>query len=394
MSKNKSLEQRVATILETYDQQGIHRTGTAGDTENAHYLAEQIKATGQKPLLTKFRHLRVDPIQSELQIGNHTIQGIPFFDGTFTNKNGVRGRIGGPGDDAPIAVGHHLTNRGWDKPQLAHARRQGKIKAMIAICKRTHPDDRRGLTPTNAENFTAPFGPPVLQVPDSAEERIAEAISANKEACVIAQVARTEVHAMNVETRIQGKNSSLPPLVIITPRSGWWQCVSERGGGIACWLEMIRALSEHQPQRDVWFVASTGHELGHLGLDFFLSHHRPLIKAAHVWIHLGANFAAANCPIRLQASREELAQLAHRAIAGSGVSAIDFTPVGTRPGGEARNIYDSGGQYISIVGRNRLFHHPADRWPVAIDLQKIVRLTHALTKLTVQLADSDNLFLT
>ena len=137
MSKNKSLEQRVATILEAYDQQGIHRTGTIGDTENAHYLAEQIKAAGQQPLLTKFRHLRVNPIRSELQIGNHTIQGIPFFDGTFTNKNGIRGQMGGPEDNPPIAVGHHLTNRGWDKPQLAHARRRDKIKAMIAICKRT-----------------------------------------------------------------------------------------------------------------------------------------------------------------------------------------------------------------------------------------------------------------
>jgi hypothetical protein len=391
MSEHKSLEQRVAAILETYDQQGIHRTGTIGDTENAHYLAEQIKAVGQKPLLTKFRHLRVDPILSELQIGNQTIQGIPFFDGTFTDKNGVRGQMGAPEDNAPIAVGHHQTNRGWDKPQLAHARQRSNVKAMIAICKRTHPDDVRGLTPTNAENFTTPFGPPVLQVPDSAEERIAEAISGKKEARLIAQVARTEVQAMNVETRIQGKNSSLPPLVVITPRSGWWQCVSERGGGIACWLEMIRALSEHQPQRDVWFVASTGHELGHLGLKFFLSHHRPLIKAAHVWIHLGANFAAANCPIRLQAPREEMAQLAHRAIAGTSISEIDFTPVGTRPGGEAQNIYDSGGQYISIVGRNRLFHHPADRWPSAIDLQKIVHLIHALTKLTVQLANSEDL---
>lgn len=391
MSKNKSLEQRVATILETYDQQGIHRTGTIGDTENAHYLAEQIKAAGQKPLLTKFRHLRVDPILSELQIGNQTIQGIPFFDGTFTDKNGVRGQMGAPEDNAPIAVGHHQTNRGWDKPQLAHARQRSNVKAMIAICKRTYPDDRRGLTPTNAENFTTPFGPPVLQVPDSAEERIAEAISGKKEARLIAQVARTEVQAMNVETRIQGKKSSLPPLVVITPRSGWWQCVSERGGGIACWLEMIRALSEHQPQRDVWFVASTGHELGHLGLKFFLSHHHLLIKAAHIWIHLGANFAAANCPIRLQAPREEMAQLAHRAIAGTSISEIDFTPVGTRPGGEAQNIHDSGGQYISIVGRNRLFHHPADRWPLAIDLQKIVHLIHALTKLTVQLANSDDL---
>lgn len=86
MSKNKSLEQRVATILEAYDQQGIHRTGTTGDTENAHYLAEQIKAAGQKPLLTKLRHLRVAPIQSELQIGNWPTQMLLCSD-AFLQQN-------------------------------------------------------------------------------------------------------------------------------------------------------------------------------------------------------------------------------------------------------------------------------------------------------------------
>ncbi len=61
MSKNKSLEQRVATILETYDQQGIHRTGTTGDTKNAHYLAEQIKAAG--PLQSICKKLYASPMR-------------------------------------------------------------------------------------------------------------------------------------------------------------------------------------------------------------------------------------------------------------------------------------------------------------------------------------------
>lgn len=166
MSKDKELEKRVADILEVYDRQGVHRTGTDIDTNNAHWLADQITRVGQEPLLTGFRHLRIDPILSELQIGDDKIEGVPFFDGGFTDENGVVGRLGGHGDDVPIAVGHHLTNHSWDVPQLAEVRRQGKFKAMIAICKRSHPGDVAGLTPTNAEDFIAPFGPPVLQVPD------------------------------------------------------------------------------------------------------------------------------------------------------------------------------------------------------------------------------------
>ena len=41
---------------------------------------------------------------------------------------------------------------------------------------------------------------------------------------------------------------------------------SERGGGLACWLEIMRAVRNGKPARDVLFVASSGHELGHLGL--------------------------------------------------------------------------------------------------------------------------------
>ena len=48
----------------------------------------------------------------------------------------------------------------------------------------------------------------------------------------------------------------------MTPRSGWYSCASERGGGIACWLELMRTLNGRAP-RDVLFVASSGHELGH-----------------------------------------------------------------------------------------------------------------------------------
>ena len=388
MSVNKEIEKRVVVILKAYDQQGIHRTGTDADTESAHWMADEIKSMGQEPVLTGFPHRRVDPIVSELHIGDDVIEGLPFYDASFTDEHGVVGKMGWAEDDAPIGVGHHVTNRRWIESEMEEAQRKGKYRAMVAICKQPHSGSVPGLTPANAECFLSPFGPPVLQVANGAEGLITQAIADGTEVRVIAQVERTEVEAYNVETKIAGKDSSLSPLVVITPRSGWCHCVSERGGGIVCWMEMIRALSESRPDRDVWFVASTGHELSHLGLDYFLEHHRPLIKEAHCWIHLGANFGAADSPVRLQASDDEFMGLASLALEGTKVPGIDFTPVGSRPGGEARNIYDGGGRYISLLGGNRLFHHPDDRWPDSIGLEKIVSIAEGFTQLAVKLASS------
>ncbi|MHA1235401.1 MAG: hypothetical protein ACTSQL_10000, partial [Promethearchaeota archaeon] len=60
---------------------------------------------------------------------------------------------------------------------------------------------------------------------------------------------------------------------------------------------------------------------------------------------------------------------------------------GNRPLGEAKNIFDGGGQYFSIIGMaNPLFHHPDDRWPGAIDVNNTVRITKALILLASQLA--------
>jgi len=385
---NKELENRVVAILEAYDDQGLHRTGTDTDTESAHWLADHISSVGQEPTLMGLPHLRVDPIVSELHIGDQVIEGLPFYDGAFTDEEGVVGTLGWAGDDAAIGVGHYVVNRDWEDSRLAEAQREGKYKAMIAICKQPRPGSVTGLTPTNAENFHAPFGPPVLQVANGVEELIAKAIVDGTEVRVIAQAERTQVEAFNVETTIAGKNASLPSLVVITPRSGWCNCVSERGGGIVCWLEMIRAFAENQPDRDVWFVATTGHELSHLGLHHFLDYHDPLIKAAHCWIHLGANSAAVDCPVRLQASDDEFMDLASQALEGAKVPGVDFAPMGSRPGGEARNIYDGGGRFISLLGGNKLFHHPDDRWPDAIGLKKIVSVADGFTKLAVQLASS------
>src|SRR3954454_9186374 len=126
----------------------------------------------------------------------------------------------------------------------------------------------------------------------------------------MAGVTREKSNADNILATVRGSRADLPPLVVMTPRSGWWRCASERGGGLACWLEIMRAMREAQPVRDVMFVASSGHELGHLGLDDFMARRPGLVSGAKAWIHLGANIGAAQGPgNNLQASDDTMEKM-------------------------------------------------------------------------------------
>jgi Zn-dependent M28 family amino/carboxypeptidase len=75
----------------------------------------------------------------------------------------------------------------------------------------------------------------------------------------------------------------------MAPRSGWWQCVSEQGSRLACWLEAIRILAAGKPARDFFFVALSGHELGLLGIEAYQKRRGDLVKRAHAWIFFGSD---------------------------------------------------------------------------------------------------------
>ena len=241
----------------------------------------------------------------------------------------------------------------------------------------------------NAPDFKEPFGPPVLQVASQHRDWLDAAAAAGATARVVAHATRRPEEVFNVTAPLLGTERSLPPLIVMTPRSGWWTCASERGGGIAVWLEMIRGMAAAPtPKRTTVFLASTGHELGHYGLQEFLRTRTRLIAGAGAWIHLGANFGAAvGAGSRLQASTAELQALALEALEDAGTTPDRLHPVGTRPAGEADSIHDGGGDYISILGANGLFHHPHDRWPAAVDVDRIARSAQAFIDIGLTLAN-------
>ncbi|WP_417484725.1 hypothetical protein [Maricaulis salignorans] len=81
-------------------------------------------------------------------------------------------------------------------------------------------------------------------------------------------------------------------LVVSTPRSGWFTCAGERGGGIAAWLHIARWASRAAPEYDLVFVCNSGHEYQYLGAEELLHNAAPSPQSTAFWLHLGANLAA------------------------------------------------------------------------------------------------------
>jgi hypothetical protein len=130
-------------------------------------------------------------------------------------------------------------------------------------------------------------------------------------------------------------------------------------------MESIRAVSAAKAARPAIFIASSGHELGHYGLDAFLKEHQTLIKDAAAWIHLGANIGAAGGQMRLQASDDEIEGRMVRALDEASATVRQRVPRGTVPAGEARNIHVGGGRR-ALLGA--AVSTRQDRWPAAVDV--------------------------
>ena len=376
------MESRVAAIIGDYDRQGIHRTATPIDDASAKWLIGQASAAGATAKAESFPVTRIDPTTNFVSVGGKRIGGLPLFDGGLTNVAGLSGTLGTPEALPAIALvklnPQAIRSEGRSIEAL---RRSASLRAIVAVTIGDHP----GLLPSNAYAFAAPYGVPVLQVGSEHGEFLDGMAATGAMARVVAYAVRARATAINVVAEVPGQQKTAPPIVVMTPRSGWWNCASERGGGLACWLEIMRAAAARRANRPFLFVASSGHELGHFGLEAFLARRPELIKSA-TWIHLGANIGAAGGTCRLQASDDEIDAMTTRALAAAGAPGVGHLPRGTVPAGEARNIHLGGGRYTSMLGAGAYFHSEADRFPATVDVPAIARFAKGISSVAIALA--------
>ena len=381
------VEQRVAEVIQAYDAQGNHRTGTEVDEASARWLADQVRQLGAEPSLEAFTLTRVAPQSCYLRIADRRIEGVPLFDAGFSDAEGVHGKLGPVGSDCEIGLAEttpsEVSEVGFERrrDQVAEAR-HSRHKAVVLLTRGSRP----GLFLMNASGFAKPFGPPMLQVSSAESEWLKEQARRCVDTTVVVHAVRTAARAFNITAKIAGNNPKLAPIVLMAPRSGWWQCTSEQGSRLACWLEAMRVLATGNPARDCYFVALSGHELGFLGIDPYLDSRRDLIKRAHAWIFFGASIGEPGQPNLIHASDDALERWAVAAMAKEGLTVNANARHDSRARGETGAIQQGGGRFFTLVCGSDVFHNVADRWPEAVDVAILARYATAFANGVLELA--------
>lgn len=379
------LEQRVASVLQAFDSQGNHRTGTAVDKQSAEWLTREVRRLGIEPSLEPFTLSRVDPQLTYVRIENRRIDGIPMFDSGFTGADGVTGGLGPLASDAEIGLAERsaeMVGNIAELDVLARARRS-RHKAVILITGANRP----GLFLSNASTFLNPSGPPILQVSNVESAWLQRYGQQGTSATLVAHVKRTSAQAINITVTIPGRDPSLAPLVVMAPRSGWWQCVSEQGSRILCWLEIMRSLAAAKPRRACHFVALSGHELGFMGMAPYLTRREEMIRRAEAWVFLGSDIGQPGQPNLIHASDESLEQWLVTALAKQGLPVDAKGEHSATARGETAAIQRGGGRFVTLACASSVFHSVGDRWPESVDVSLLARYARAVSDGVVGLAE-------
>jgi hypothetical protein len=377
-------ETRAVAWLTAWDSQDAHRTGTTGDEAGARWLAREAAGLGAKVTTEAFALDRLDPVACFLELDGRRIPAVPAFDAPATDTEGVTGTLNLSGHEDAIVVAK-LSPRSVYTGEYDRLRRDIGHRALVIVCT----GDRPGMGLLNAEGFRDPYGAPTIHISSEASETVLAGAARAAPARVVALSRYIPAAAHNVIVAISGVGRSSPPVVVMTPRSSWWQSTAERGGGLVCWLESLRALIAAPPACDVIFTANSGHELGHLGLDDFMARRpgweRPISEGGATWIHFGANIGASDGVLSLQSASDDLRLLTEVELTRAGQAPDVVAPKTLVPSGETRDIHRAGGRYVTLVGSNPLFHLPQDRWPHAVDAEAVTRIAAAAAAMVVKL---------
>jgi hypothetical protein len=354
--------------IRAYEAFGIHRTGWPGDDGAAAWMRDELASMGIAASLEPFPFPRVEVRRAVLSWPDGSIEGVPLHDGGFTPPGGIEGTLVGPDSDElfgniVVTAENDAAFQLRDVPeQVERLEAEGAV-ALVLV----RGDPEGEITTLNAERIERPFKLPVLQVAARNARSLAAAMILGVDGVVEVDGDRLQSRASNTVATLPGADSEAAPVGIMTPRSGWFTCASERGGGIAILLGLAEALAaDAARRRPVELVASSGHELHHQGLQAYLKARPGIETRASPWLHLGANIGTSTGPVRVESNTDDLRAQAESAMREAGVERFEVI---TQKGGEARNIDEAGGRYVSLRGGNDYFHSPNDVFDAACDAE-------------------------
>lgn len=289
----------VAANLARYIAFGNKAAGGSGDTACGNWLAGELATLGYEVERQPFLVPYFDTASAQLSIGADSVNVYAQPIVIQTPPGGIEApivRVDGAGNWAGSIKGAialvDLPYGRWST-LMAKAIRQpvetafaaGAVAAVIITNGPTgkvialNTDGRRPM-------FT---GPVALIAPTAAPSFLAAAINRERVRLVIQGSGGTRP-AFNLVGRIDRGRKRW--LAISTPRSGWFTCGAERGGGIAAWLDLASWARSAFPRHDLAFICNTGHEYEYLGASEAMKQIAPPVAKTRFWLHLGANVAA------------------------------------------------------------------------------------------------------
>jgi len=368
--------------VQRYDSFGPHRFGSPGAERALAWIAEELERAGLKVSSQRFSLPRQYEFQAAtLSVGNETRPVVPQWwiperQATFALTAQIAATDSGPAADAfvrltlPFDRGAYLTAQHVAALENAFARRPAAVLLTI-----DHPSGE--IFTYNVDQKSPPWPVPVILVAPKDRPLLEQAQQSGQPVSVSVQGAwRRDVPGRNVVGRLdrglsQGKGGQW--LAISTPVTSWFTSSCERGPGIAGFLAMARLAQTRWPDVDLVFVATSGHEIGHGGMEHFLHDGAPAPDATLAWAHFGASlacFAWRRDGERWVTDREVdtrqrlvLRSQAMETTVMHRFKNVAATPLsGARAGiGELRDVQAAGyPRFFGMAGSHTFFHTPAD----------------------------------
>jgi hypothetical protein len=368
-----------ATLYEDvrrYEAFGVHRYGSPGLDAALTWIADELARAGLTVTTQPVTLARqYDFERGTLAVSNERRPVVPHWwllqdKASFTLSAPIA-RNGEPATGAfvratlPFDRGAYLNAQHRSTLEAAFARKPAAVLLTI-----DHPSGE--IFTYNVDQKQAAWPVPVILVAPRDRPLLDTAESADLPVSVeVTGAYRRDVGGRNVVARLdRGKDKWI---VVSTPVSSWFTSTCERGPGIAGFLAMARLSATRWPEANLVFVATSGHEVGHGGMEVFLHDGAPPPAKTVVWAHFGASLACYDwtregaqwTTARAIDSRTRVILRSQEmdAVVGKTFAAIAGTAlVGERAGvGELRDVLAAGyPRFFGMAGLHLYFHTPAD----------------------------------
>jgi hypothetical protein len=340
---------RLMADVARYESFGLHRYGSPAAAGALDWIAGELAAAGLTVTQQRFTLERQYVFESgALTVGRRQIDVLPQWwsppDKASFDLSAPIGPQGLLHLKVPYDRGAYLTD--GHRAKLAEA---FAAKPQAVLLEIGHPSGE--IFTYNVDPANAPWPVPVLLVApkDSA------ALTPGRAATLSVRGAyRHDVEGRNIVARLDRGRGKW--LVVSTPVTSWFTSTCERGPGIAGFLAMARLAKETFTEHDLVFVATSGHEIGHGGMEHFMHAGAPKPAATALWAHFGASLACADPVVRVILSSD--AALVERTFTGiEGMRLVaDKAAVG-----ELRDVHAAGyPTFFGMAGAHKFFHTPKD----------------------------------